>query len=376
MADASTAQTEKDRARETQSLTTAAQLYTDDLLPALYDDWLIPLREDYRRRISEVLHRLATLLEDQKDYAAAIPCTERLIALDSLNESSHRLLIRLHAANNDRASALRAYHQCMRRLRREMGVEPSPATLELFERILKAGPEAPREPTSGSPESAALQPIAQLQKARALVGRTMEWHQLATVWQLAVEGGPRVALISGEPGIGKTRLADELYESCVRQGYAAARSRCYAGQGQVPYAPVAEWLRHRFAGSVLRASLAPAESADWLKGTRVVAWAGIGAPERFFTMLRTLGADVAETRAFRDHQWLGEAEAGRLLELAQRHGATLVTTAKDMARITGASGACAELAAASRVLPVKQVFAEPDAERLTSLVDTALKARR
>ena len=43
-------------------------------------------------------------------------------------------------------------------------------------------------------------------------------------------------------------------------------------------APVAEWLRHRFAGSVLRASLAPAESADWLKGARVVAWAGIGAP--------------------------------------------------------------------------------------------------
>ena len=243
IAEASTAQTEKDRARETQSLTTAAQLYTDDLLPALYDDWLIPLREDYRRRISEVLHRLATLLEEQKDYAAAIPCTERLIALDSLNESNHRLLIRLHAANHDRASALRAYHQCMRVLRREMGVEPSPATLELFERILKAGADASREPTSGSHESAAAQPIAQLQKARALVGRTMEWHQLATVWHLAVEDGPRVAVISGEPGIGKTRLADELYESCVRQGYAAARSRCYAGQGQVPYAPVAEWLR-------------------------------------------------------------------------------------------------------------------------------------
>ena len=50
-------------------------------------------------------------------------------------------------------------------------------------------------------------------------------------------------MISGEPGIGKTRLADELYQSCVRQGHAAARSRCYAGQGQVAYAPVAEWLR-------------------------------------------------------------------------------------------------------------------------------------
>ena len=85
--------------------------------------------------------------------------------------------------------------------------------------------------------------MPQLQKVRALVGRTTEWHRLASAWQSAVEDGPRVAVISGEPGIGKTRLADELYQSCIRQGHAAARSRCYAGQGQVAYAPVAEWLR-------------------------------------------------------------------------------------------------------------------------------------
>jgi DNA-binding SARP family transcriptional activator/predicted ATPase len=243
IAEAGSARTENDRAREIQSLTTAVQLYEDDLLPALYDDWLTPLREDYRRRIAEVLHRLATLFEEQNDYAAAIPCAERLVAMDSLSESHHQLLIRLHAGNHDRASALRAYHRCMRVLRREMGVEPGLATLELFERILKSEPGVSRELASGSPESPAAKPVSQLQKVRALVGRTMEWHRLASAWQSAVEDGPRVAVISGEPGIGKTRLADELYQSCVRQGLAAARSRCYAGQGQVAYAPVAEWLR-------------------------------------------------------------------------------------------------------------------------------------
>jgi DNA-binding SARP family transcriptional activator/predicted ATPase len=243
IADAGSARTENDRAREIQSLTTAAQLYEDDLLPALYDDWLTPLREDYRRRIAEVLQRLATLFEEQKEYAAAIPCAERLVAMDSLSESHHQLLIRLHAANHDRASALRAYHQCMRVLRREMGVEPGPATLELFERILKSEPGASRELPSGSHESPASTPVSQRQKVRALVGRTMEWQRLASAWQSGLEDGPRVAVISGEPGIGKTRLADELYQSCVRQGHAAARSRCYAGQGQVAYAPVAEWLR-------------------------------------------------------------------------------------------------------------------------------------
>jgi DNA-binding SARP family transcriptional activator/predicted ATPase len=243
IAEAASARMGNNREREIQSLKIAAQLYEDDLLPALYDDWLTPLREDYRRRISEVLYRLATLFEEQREYAAAIPSAERLVALDSLNESHHQLLIRLHAANHDRASALRAYHQCMRVLRREMGVEPGPATIELFERILKAEPDASRELTSGSAVSAATKAISQLQKVRAMVGRAMEWQRLASVWQSAVEGGPRVAVISGEPGIGKTRLADELYQSCFRQGHAAARSRCYAGQGQLAYAPVAEWLR-------------------------------------------------------------------------------------------------------------------------------------
>src|SRR5712692_5752848 len=95
--EAGAARTAQDRPREIQSLTTAAQLYEDDLLPALYDDWLTPLREDYRR-ISEVLHRLATIFEEQKEYGAAIPWAERLVALDSLCESHHQLLIRLHAA--------------------------------------------------------------------------------------------------------------------------------------------------------------------------------------------------------------------------------------------------------------------------------------
>ena len=92
----------------------------------------------------------------------------------------------------------------------------------------------------------------------------------------------------------------------------------------------------------------------------VVAWAGIGAPERFFAMLQALGAEVLETVAFRDHQWLSEADAGRLLQLAHRHSATLVTTEKDMARLTGSSGVLAELARPRARCPSNSRFAESD----------------
>ena len=140
--------------------------------------------------------------------------------------------------------------------------------------------------------------------------------------------------------------------------------------------PVTEWLRRRFAGPVLRASVVPVTTADWLRDAPVVAWAGIGAPQRFFTTLRALGAELAEAVAFRDHHRLGDGDARRLLDLAHRHQAMLVTTEKDMVRLVGATGACDALARASRALPVRLALKEADAERLLSLSLAALEAPR
>ena len=105
---------------------------------ALYDDWLTPLREEYRRRISEVVAPSRHAVRRAEGIRSGHPLRRAPCRTGFAVESHHQLLIRLHAANHDRASALRAYHQCMRVLRREMGVEPGPATRELFERILKA----------------------------------------------------------------------------------------------------------------------------------------------------------------------------------------------------------------------------------------------
>jgi DNA-binding SARP family transcriptional activator/predicted ATPase len=218
-----------------EDLEEAARLYQDDLLPGLYDEWLRPRREHYRQRLAQCLTRLAAMAEERSDYAAAIGHAERLVALDALSEAHHQLLIRLHAANHDRASALRAYHQCMRVLRREMGVEPGAATRELFERVLKT--EATPAP-SDAPHAAPAQ-------SQPLVGRRQEWEKLLECHRLAMRKGPLLAVISGEPGIGKSRLAEEFYTRCTRQQQAAARTRCYAGQGNVAYAPIAEWLREK-----------------------------------------------------------------------------------------------------------------------------------
>ena len=221
---------------EVQALEEAARLYQDDLLRGLYDAWLEPKREQYRQQLEEVLGRLAALHEETRDFAAAIRCAERLVTHDPVRETHHQRLIRLHAANHDRASALRAYHQCMRILRRELGVEPGRETRELFDTALKSS--LPERPASERAITRSPMP-----DGGPMVGREGEWQRLMACWRLAMRGEIQAALILGEPGIGKSRLADELYEWSANHQEAVARARCYAAHGQLAFAPIAQWLR-------------------------------------------------------------------------------------------------------------------------------------
>jgi tetraacyldisaccharide 4'-kinase len=85
---------------------------------------------------------------------------------------------------------------------------------------------------------------------------------------------------------------------------------------------------------VLSAHLRPDDaSVASLRGKRVLAFAGIGDPERFFNTLRAAGIEVARQRAFSDHHPLTPDEIESLMADAGRDGLTLVTTEKDMARL-------------------------------------------
>ncbi|WP_428377301.1 tetraacyldisaccharide 4'-kinase [Lichenicoccus sp.] len=84
---------------------------------------------------------------------------------------------------------------------------------------------------------------------------------------------------------------------------------------------------------VLRAELALSAEARSLRGRRLVAFAGIGRPEKFFASLRTLGLDVAAEAGFADHHRYRPGELRRLSELARALGALLVTTPKDAIRL-------------------------------------------
>jgi tetraacyldisaccharide 4'-kinase len=125
---------------------------------------------------------------------------------------------------------------------------------------------------------------------------------------------------------------------------------------------------------VFRATLTPdAAALAALAGARVLAFAGIGDPEKLFATLRRAGITVAATRSFADHHRYTPEDARALCDEADRASLVLVTTEKDIARIAG-EPALAVLAARARALPV--TLALPEGDALLRLLRAKLQLRR
>lgn len=216
-----------DASEEIAALEQAVAFYGGELLPGCYSDWLLAERDRLAQAYAAALAQLAGLYEARRDYRRAIGHAQALLRHDLLHEPAYAQLMRLHALNDDRAASLHTYHTCATVLRRELDVAPGPATRELYERLLNA-----RAQPSAPPPAAAI----------PLIGRTAEWAQLQQLWRDA-RSRPGLALITGETGIGKTRLAEALVEWVGRQGIPALAARCYAAGGELAYAPIAAWLR-------------------------------------------------------------------------------------------------------------------------------------
>lgn len=211
-------------------------LYRGELLPGHYAEWILVARARLHRQYLQALAAWVGWLEGQRRYAEALTQAERLLEQDPLREASYRVLMRLHSILGDRATALRIYHTCASRLESELNVPPSAATQTLYASLLEfAGEDAagPARPLA----------VTRLTQTLPLVGRSAEWRQLRTAWQAACAGVPRLVLIRGEAGMGKTRLALELVDVALHAGHLTAQSRAYAAEGAFAFAPIAEWLR-------------------------------------------------------------------------------------------------------------------------------------
>jgi tetraacyldisaccharide 4'-kinase len=107
------------------------------------------------------------------------------------------------------------------------------------------------------------------------------------------------------------------------------------------------------------------------KGRRVLAYAGIADPEKFYRTVRGLGAEIVKQVSFADHHHFEADEITDLLETATREKLLLVTTSKDAVRLAGYHGRAGELLAESLVIEVEMLFDDPHAA--SSMIDAAIE---
>ncbi len=239
--------------------------YHGDLLPGVYDDWLLETRSELERQCVELCDLAGQARARRGDLTGAAEAARRRIQLQPLEETGYRTLMQLQADLGDRAGAVSTYHHCASVLERELGVIPDPATQQAFQRLMaRPGPAGasrrPDQPGAGRSGFAGAE----------LFGRSAELGLLQDLWRTAAAGRAGLVLVRGEAGVGKTRLVAEVAAMARLEGAVVAGSQCFGTAGRLALAPVADWLR----SPAVQASAATLEEPWRAEVNRLVPSAG------------------------------------------------------------------------------------------------------
>ncbi len=222
--------------------TAAAERVRPPFLPGHPGRWADDIRshlDDVLVGALELVSQAATALGDGPRAVAA---AEDAVKQAPLRESAHRALMAALDAAGNRAEALRVYQRLRRVLADELGVDPSPDTEAAYLALL--GPAPPSRParTDARDDLSVMVGGARLGATQApFVGREPELAVLADAWKQAVGGARHVVVVSGEAGIGKTRLTTEAARRVQQDGGLVLFGRCDQ-EAIVPYQPVVEAL--------------------------------------------------------------------------------------------------------------------------------------
>ncbi|WP_277425549.1 BTAD domain-containing putative transcriptional regulator [Deinococcus psychrotolerans] len=211
-----------------------------------FEEWLLAEREHHKTLLHDALWKRCRTYQDGGDLSSAMRVATRLLELDPLSEPVYRLIMTLHVGLGDRAAALAAFRTCREVLKQELGVSPLPETLVLADRIRQAGAagEAQNPPPWQPP----------------LIGRDAESARL----NAALDAG-QIVMVSGPPGIGKTRLLLEI----LRTRGAALCLESRPNDETVPYLALGRLARRLLKAHQDAALLYPASTSepleDWVR---------------------------------------------------------------------------------------------------------------
>ncbi|MGE5141125.1 MAG: ATP-binding protein [Rudaea sp.] len=206
-----------------------------------FEIWLTSERE---RLAQMYLHAVGARIQQESaagEWREVVALARRALAEDNLQEPLYRALIEAHARLGERAEALREYDALQATLERELGVEPLHETRALRDAI--ASGEFEREAAPVRQAAPAREPTARAPRI-PFVGRELEQAALDAELADALAGHARAALLTGEVGIGKSRLWQEW--SARIAGKATVLScHCLEATQTLPFAPLIELFGSR-----------------------------------------------------------------------------------------------------------------------------------
>lgn len=128
-------------------------------------------------------------------------------------------------------------------------------------------------------------------------------------------------------------------------------------------------IKSKFMGAVYNAYIEPSCDIEWIRGKRVLAYAGIANPDRFYRLLEQLGALVVHQQTFPDHHIFTVYEAYSLLKKADEERCALITTEKDWVRLPDAEDALSKLKASSKYIPINLYLKEEQSKELLDKIE-------
>jgi DNA-binding SARP family transcriptional activator/tetratricopeptide (TPR) repeat protein len=220
----------------------AASLLGPGLLAGVDDEWVLARRLETEELELEALEWIAraSLGLGAAELGEAQRAARELVARSPFRETGHRFLMEALAGAGNAAEALRVYDDLRVLLRDELGTAPAAELQALHQRLL-AGESVTREVAEEPPAHALPRQLAP-REASIFVARRRELELLRAAWEEARAGNRRLVFVAGEPGIGKTRLAQEFVHAARADGtvlYAACQE-----EALVSYQPFVEALRN------------------------------------------------------------------------------------------------------------------------------------
>ena len=214
----------------------AERKLTGDVLPdEPAADWVGPARTRAVMELRQARHLTAQAALEVDDPSLAAAVADRALGADPLDEQAARLLMRAQHYAGEPGRALATFEALRAALADELGADPGPPTRALHLAILTET-EQPHQKRVPAPRRV-------LSERAGLVGRGREWEFLSGRWSDAVDGRPAVVLLTGEGGIGKTRVAADFAAAVRETGGAVLEARCYDTERALFLQPLADAVR-------------------------------------------------------------------------------------------------------------------------------------